>query len=33
MLLGENIVIYQIYGVGLLMLGIIVPNMKLIKNR
>jgi len=32
-LLGENIVIYQIAGVVLLMLGIVVPNMKLILNK
>lgn len=32
LLLGENIVTYQIYGVILLIIGIVVPNMKLLKN-
>jgi len=31
--LGETIVIYQIYGVILLILGIIIPNMKMILNK
>lgn len=32
-LLGENIVVYQIYGVLLLMLGIVMPNVKLMKKQ
>jgi len=32
MILGENIVIYQIYGVVLLIAGIVVPNLKVIRG-
>lgn len=31
-ILGENIVIYQIYGVILLILGIVVPNIKMLRS-